>query len=432
MFDRTWNAFNWCTLNICNAGMVHLVSFHYLFCLFIRFHPQFQKIFMPLTFNTNWQSQFENGHRTPPANAKADWDTLSGNQSPVKARSSTTLHISATHWSDFFTVVVAKQPKTIHVLHRFTSFYMFTCRQCRMHFTDAFDLFWLSSQVKLIDFDTVETVQPQTPKKAKARDTTSTSDLFSVQLRSTSFDFVRLQLFQGNQMIWHDFSILIWHDLTQTCRVSTDVAMPLHGSWIRLARMCLVQISTLHKRPAHFWLLSIDTSNHMAPRHHWGGYIYIYILTSMKTVVKGKASGQQVLLFPWRPMTETIPLLQTFSQWVWLDTGWKPRVKTNQSRMSRLSPLCYSQKLPYWTSADVRLLTAKFPYRAEIFDDEVWDGLWSSFYQFSYRFFANSTSVETSISITTLQAGDNWVGSPKMKEPMVSGASYWGYQYYTV
>lgn len=43
--------------------------------------------------------------RTPPANAKADWDTLSGNQSPVK--------------------------------------------------------------VKLIDFDTVETVQPQTPKKAK-------------------------------------------------------------------------------------------------------------------------------------------------------------------------------------------------------------------------------------------------------------------------
>jgi hypothetical protein len=70
------------------------------------------------------------------------------------------------------------------------------------------------------------------------------------------------------------------------------------------------------------------------------------------------------------------------------------------------------------------LLTAKFPYRAEIFDDEVWDGLWSSFYQFSYRFFANSTSVETSISITTLQAGDNWVGSPKMKEPMVSGASY--------
>ena len=273
------------------------------------------------------------------------------------------------------------------------------------------------------------------PKKAKARDTTSTSDLFLfnfVQLRSTSFDFVRLQLFQGNQMIWHDFSILIWHDLTQTCRVSTDVAMPLHGSWIRLARMCLVQISTLHKRPAHFWLLSIDTSNHMAPRHHWGGYIYIYILTSMKTVVKGKASGQQVLLFPWRPMTETIPLLQTFSQWVWLDTGWKPRVKTNQSRMSRLSPLCYSQKLPYWTSADVRLLTAKFPYRAEIFDDEVWDGLWSSFYQFSYRFFANSTSVETSISITTLQAGDNWVGSPKMKEPMVSGASYWGYQYYTV
>ena len=151
---------------------------------------------------------------------------------------------------------------------------MFTCRQCRMHFTDAFDLFWLSSQVKLIDFDTVETVQPQTPKKAKARDTTSTSDLFSVQLRSTSFnfvqlrstsfDFVRLQFFhffQGNQMIWHDFSILIWHDLTQTCRVSTDVAMPLHGSWIRLARMCLVQISTLHKRhltSAHFWLLSIS------------------------------------------------------------------------------------------------------------------------------------------------------------------------------
>jgi len=43
--------------------------------------------------------------RTPPANAKVDWDTLSGNQSPVK--------------------------------------------------------------VKLIDFDTVETVQPQTPKKAK-------------------------------------------------------------------------------------------------------------------------------------------------------------------------------------------------------------------------------------------------------------------------
>eukprot|EP00438_Fugacium_kawagutii_P017268 Skav234066 [mRNA] locus=scaffold619:297055:308284:- [translate_table: standard] len=62
---------------------------------------------------------------TPPANAKADWDTLSGNQSPVKAG--------------------------------------------------------LRAAVKLIDFDTVETVQPQTPKKAKAHGDVLGTDQYIAQ-----------------------------------------------------------------------------------------------------------------------------------------------------------------------------------------------------------------------------------------------------------
>ena len=75
---------------------------------------------MPLTFNTNWQSQFEIGHRPPPANAKVDWDTLSGNQSPVKARSSATLRISALQGSIFLQFRSNRKQYTF--LYRFTPF----------------------------------------------------------------------------------------------------------------------------------------------------------------------------------------------------------------------------------------------------------------------------------------------------------------------
>ena len=180
---------------------------------------------------------------------------------------------------------------------------MFTCRQCRMHFTDAFDLFWLSSQVKLIDFDTVETVQPQTPKKAKARDTTSTSDLFSVQLRSTSFNFVQLRstsfdysfstFFKGIRwfdMIFPSWFDMIWLRLAESALTSRCRFMAVGSAWPGCAWYRSVHCTrgTWHQHIFDCFLyLSIDTSNHMAPRHHWGGYIYI--LTSMKTVIKGKA-----------------------------------------------------------------------------------------------------------------------------------------------
>ena len=71
---------------------------------------------------------------------------------------------------------------------------------------------------------------------------------------------------------------------------------------------------------------------------------------------------------------------------------------------------------------NVRLLTAKFPYRAEIFDDEatisVLDRL-SLMHHIQAETVQKNGISSRRFRDSLVQAGDNWVGSPKMKAGML-------------
>ena len=194
------------------------------------------------------------------------------------------------------------------------------------------------------------------------------------------FDFLRLpstSVKKGNQMIWHDLSILTWHDSDLQsqhwrCNASSWHLDPLHCQDVLGTDQYIAQEART------FWLLSIDISiDNIAPRHRWSEYFDIN-----EHICKGKCleRGSQCFHFLkglWWKLFSCFRHFRSGRDRIPVGSQeWKPVI---QPQINRLWPLCYSQKLPHWTSADVRLLTAKFPYRADIFDDEVWDGLWSRF-----------------------------------------------------
>lgn len=233
--------------------------------------------------------------RTPPANAKADWDTLSGNQSPVKALGGM-----------FAIIIQPHEPVSLSQSSHLV-------------------------QVKLIDFDTVETVQPQTPKKAKVRISLSH------------------QAGQNEPRINGG-----WYLTSDVFQFVTDM---LHNEHTHLRR----KLSCILRVAGCAWYGPVHCTRGQKQADE-----YRYKITPAKFTCSQSIwfhASNSNFCFVQRHMTGTTPLLRISLLWEWLDTGQMPRGSTKQQPI-------VMEWMEWLVSINVRLLTAKFPYKAEIFDDE--------------------------------------------------------------